>query len=209
MKVKNDHRSKCWTWAGCLKLISTWQAKSFFDGMDQRALEISKQCLFLFSAFRPVMFSCGFFVVSVLFWSFFSFVSLFCFSFPFVYFSIFSNPGWHASLFESSNLAKCFQICRVSHTYDLLHVALAKNNDAIDRKWNCTSLATREIMRKIGHWALNLLTLILKCKCGYFFVILKLMSDVRKCFYKCVINVIIIIIQSKYFSVSYWLKSHA
>ena len=50
-----------------------------------------------------------FFVVSVLFWSFFSFVSLFCFSFPFVYFSIFSNPGWHASLFESSNLAKCFK----------------------------------------------------------------------------------------------------
>ena len=109
MKVKNDHRSKCWTWASCLKLISTWQAKSFFDGMDQRALEISKQCLFLFSAFRPVMFSCCFFVVSVLFWSFFSFVSLFCFSFPFVYFSIFSNPGWHASLFESSNLAKCFK----------------------------------------------------------------------------------------------------
>ena len=150
-----------------------------------------------------------FFVVSVLFWSFFSFVSLFCFSFPFVYFSIFSNPGWHASLFESSNLAKCFQICRASHTYDLLHVALAKNNDAIDRKWNCTSLAMREITRKIGHWALHLLTLILKCKCGYFFVIFKLMSDVRKCFYKCIINVIIIIIQSKYFSVSYWLKSHA
>ena len=42
-------------------VISTWQAKSFFDGMDQRALEISKQCLFLFSTFRPVMFSCCFF----------------------------------------------------------------------------------------------------------------------------------------------------
>ena len=29
--------------------------------------------------------------------------------------------------------------------------ALAKNNNAIDRKWNCTSLATREIDGKIGH----------------------------------------------------------
>ena len=75
-----------WTWTGCLKLISTWQAKSFIDGMDQRSLENFKQCLFFFSTFLLVMFSCCF--CFVLFW-----LVLFSFSFPFVYFSIFSNPG--------------------------------------------------------------------------------------------------------------------
>ena len=36
----------------------------------------------------------------------------------------------------------------------MIRLALAKSNDAIDRKWNCPSLATREMARKIGHWAL-------------------------------------------------------
>ena len=87
---------------------STWSAKimnlskSFFERMDQRTLEISKQCLFLFTTFLPVMFSCWF----LMFWfclGLFSVLSVwFCFSFPY----------FQPLLFESIKFAKCFQICR-------------------------------------------------------------------------------------------------